>query len=149
MACPSRVILSTLTFPHPQLAAAYTMVTTYRLRSLCFFINIVFGDFILMQIRFKMEREVKSYKEIFRLHRRRAIVSIAVQTMTSLTGVKRCSVLPEETRQQTLEEIAAAFGDDIVSANLGKPGSLAPGIKAHHGEENGTSTDHQEIRRVD
>ncbi|KAL1848905.1 hypothetical protein Daus18300_013464 [Diaporthe australafricana] len=46
-------------------------------------------EFLLMrsQIEFEMEREVKSYKEIFRLFRHRALVSIAVQTMTSLTGV--------------------------------------------------------------
>ncbi|KAK5724238.1 hypothetical protein LTR17_013524 [Elasticomyces elasticus] len=46
-------------------------------------------EFALMhgQIEYEMEREIKSYKEIFRLFRRRAMVSIAVQTMTSLTGV--------------------------------------------------------------
>ncbi|EJP65405.1 MFS monosaccharide transporter (Hxt8) [Beauveria bassiana ARSEF 2860] len=54
-----------------------------------------------------------------------------------------------ETRQQTLEEIAAAFGDDIVAADPGKPGSLTPGIKAHLVVDNGTSTDHHEIRRLD
>ncbi|KAM3544343.1 hypothetical protein ARSEF1564_002722 [Beauveria bassiana] len=53
-----------------------------------------------------------------------------------------------ETRQQTLEEIAAAFGDDIVAADPGKPGSLTPGIKAHLVVDNGTSIDHHEIRRV-
>lgn len=46
-------------------------------------------EFALMraQIEFEMEREIKSYKEIWRLYRHRALVSIAVQTMTSLTGV--------------------------------------------------------------
>ncbi|KAI6557889.1 hypothetical protein MCOR09_009261 [Pyricularia oryzae] len=46
-------------------------------------------EFALMrgQIEFEMEREIKSYREIFRLFRHRALVSIAVQTMTSLTGV--------------------------------------------------------------
>lgn len=46
-------------------------------------------EFVLMrsQIEFEMEREIRSYGEIFRLFRRRALVSIAVQTMTSLTGV--------------------------------------------------------------
>jgi predicted MFS family arabinose efflux permease len=39
------------------------------------------------QIEYEMEREIKSYKEIFRLFRHRALASIAVQTMTSLTGV--------------------------------------------------------------
>ncbi|KAK0301140.1 hypothetical protein LTS00_000289 [Friedmanniomyces endolithicus] len=46
-------------------------------------------EFALMhaQIEYEMEREIKSYKDIFRLFHRRAMVSIAVQTMTSLTGV--------------------------------------------------------------
>lgn len=65
-----------------------------------------YEEFALMraQIEYEVEREVKSYKEIFRLFRHRALVSvflfwssgsktyrllrsIAVQTMTSLTGV--------------------------------------------------------------
>ncbi|EYE97367.1 putative MFS monosaccharide transporter (Hxt8) [Aspergillus ruber CBS 135680] len=40
-----------------------------------------------MQIEYEMEREITSYREIFKLFRRRVLVSIAVQTMTSLTGV--------------------------------------------------------------
>ncbi|KAK3196808.1 hypothetical protein K4F52_000152 [Lecanicillium sp. MT-2017a] len=44
-------------------------------------------ELMVLQINFEKEREVTSYKEIFRLFRRRAFVSIAVQTMTSLTGV--------------------------------------------------------------
>ncbi|KAK5168942.1 uncharacterized protein LTR77_006251 [Saxophila tyrrhenica] len=46
-------------------------------------------EFALMraQIEYEMEREVTSYSEIFRLYRHRALVCIAVQTMTSLTGV--------------------------------------------------------------
>lgn len=46
-------------------------------------------EFALMraQIEYEMEREVTSYKEIFKLYRHRALVCIAVQTMTSLTGV--------------------------------------------------------------
>lgn len=39
------------------------------------------------QIEYEMMREIKSIKEVFRLYRHRALVSIAVQTMTSLTGV--------------------------------------------------------------
>lgn len=42
---------------------------------------------MLAQIRFEKEREVTSLREIFQLFRHRALVSIAVQTMTSLTGV--------------------------------------------------------------
>jgi hypothetical protein len=47
-------------------------------------------EFALMhaQIEYEMEREITSYREIFRLYRHRALVSIAVQTMTSLTGDK-------------------------------------------------------------
>ncbi|CEJ91447.1 Putative MFS monosaccharide transporter [[Torrubiella] hemipterigena] len=46
-------------------------------------------EFALMvsQIQYEMERELTSYRDIFRLFRHRALVSIAVQTMTSLTGV--------------------------------------------------------------
>jgi MFS family permease len=46
-------------------------------------------EFALMraQIEFEMGREIKTLKEVFKLFRHRALVSIAVQTMTSLTGV--------------------------------------------------------------
>ncbi|KAI9056155.1 hypothetical protein LZ554_001083 [Drepanopeziza brunnea f. sp. 'monogermtubi'] len=46
-------------------------------------------EFVLMkgQIELEMEREITSYGEIWRLFRHRVLVSIAVQTMTSLTGV--------------------------------------------------------------
>ena len=49
----------------------------------------VLAEFTLMraQIEYEMQREITSYKEVFRLFRHRALVSIAVQTMTSLTGV--------------------------------------------------------------
>ena len=39
------------------------------------------------QIEFEMAREVTSIRDVFKLFRHRALVSIAVQTMTSLTGV--------------------------------------------------------------
>ncbi|KAI0018877.1 putative MFS monosaccharide transporter [Xylariomycetidae sp. FL0641] len=39
------------------------------------------------QIEYELAREVTSYRELFRLYGRRAMVSVAVQTMTSLTGV--------------------------------------------------------------
>lgn len=44
------------------------------------------------QIEFEMAREVKTLKEVFKLFRHRALVSIAVQTMTSLTGVRARSL---------------------------------------------------------
>lgn len=56
----------------------------------------VHEEFTLMkaQIEYEMQRELKSYKEIFKLYRHRVLVSIAVQTMTSLTGVNVIQVLP-------------------------------------------------------
>lgn len=55
----------------------------------------VHEEFALMhaQIAFEMEREITSYKEIFRLFRHRVLVSIAVQTMTSLTGDKSALII--------------------------------------------------------
>ncbi|OAL23068.1 hypothetical protein AYO22_06683 [Fonsecaea multimorphosa] len=49
----------------------------------------VHEEFVLMrrQIEFEQQREVKSLQEVFKLFRHRALTSIAVQTMTSLTGV--------------------------------------------------------------
>lgn len=46
-------------------------------------------EFALMhgQIEYEQEREIKTYSEIFKLFRHRALASIAVQTMTALTGV--------------------------------------------------------------
>ncbi|ORY60645.1 general substrate transporter [Pseudomassariella vexata] len=46
-------------------------------------------EFALMhaQIEYEMSRDILSYKEAFMLYRRRVLVSIVVQTMTSLTGV--------------------------------------------------------------
>lgn len=61
-------------------------------------------EFALMraQIEYEMEREVTSYKEIFRLYRHRALVCIAVQTMTSLTGVNVRMVRVVERRRVLL-----------------------------------------------
>ena len=49
----------------------------------------VHKEFALMRARieYEMQREIKSVKEMFRLFRHRALVSVAVQTLTSLTGV--------------------------------------------------------------
>ncbi|KAK7946271.1 MFS monosaccharide transporter [Apiospora aurea] len=49
----------------------------------------VADEFALMQaqIEYEMAREIKSYREIWRLYSHRVLVSVAVQTMTSLTGV--------------------------------------------------------------
>jgi MFS family permease len=53
------------------------------------------SEFALMraQIEYEMQREITSYKEIFKLFRRRAFASIAVQTMTALTGVNVIQVI--------------------------------------------------------
>ncbi|KAI1385892.1 putative MFS monosaccharide transporter [Hypoxylon trugodes] len=49
----------------------------------------VHEEFVLMraQIEFEMTREIQTYREVFTLFGRRAMVSIVVQTMTSLTGI--------------------------------------------------------------
>ncbi|ETS81549.1 hypothetical protein PFICI_06551 [Pestalotiopsis fici W106-1] len=46
-------------------------------------------EFALMQsqIEFEMQREMRSYREIFELYRHRVLVSVAIQIMTSITGV--------------------------------------------------------------
>lgn len=56
----------------------------------------VHEEFTLMkaQIEYEMQRELKSYKEIFKLYRHRVLVSVMVQTMTSLTGVNVIQVFP-------------------------------------------------------
>ncbi|KAH8654942.1 putative MFS monosaccharide transporter [Tricladium varicosporioides] len=42
--------------------------------------------FMHAQIDFEMQREITSYREIFKLFKHRVLVCVAVQTMTSLTG---------------------------------------------------------------
>jgi len=42
--------------------------------------------FMQTQIEYEMQREIKSYREIWRLFKHRVLVAVAVQTMTSLTG---------------------------------------------------------------
>lgn len=43
--------------------------------------------FMKAQIEYELANEIQSYREMFTSYRHRALVSIAVQTMTSLTGV--------------------------------------------------------------
>lgn len=47
------------------------------------------SEFLLMkaQIEYERERELRSYKEVFRLYRRRALCSIAVSVLTAISGV--------------------------------------------------------------
>lgn len=42
--------------------------------------------FMQTQIEYEMAREIKSFREIWRLYKHRVLVAVAVQTMTSLTG---------------------------------------------------------------
>ncbi|KAJ0417079.1 general substrate transporter [Aspergillus carlsbadensis] len=69
---------------------------------------------MLAQIEYEKEREITSYKEIFKLFRHRALVSIAVQTMTSLTGVNviQVSILYKSLGidQHTILALAAVYG---------------------------------------
>ncbi|KAK4574171.1 hypothetical protein LTR86_001932 [Recurvomyces mirabilis] len=78
-------------------------------------------EFALMHkiIEYEMEREIKSYKEIFRLFRRRAMVSIAVQTMTSLTGVNVIQYY------QTILYKSLGIGANTILALAGIYGTMA------------------------
>jgi len=51
--------------------------------------------FMQTQIEYEMQREVKSYRKIWRLFKHRVLVAVAVQTMTSLTGTNEHFVLPK------------------------------------------------------
>lgn len=51
-----------------------------------------------------------------------------------------------ETRQQTLEEIAAAFGDEVINADNAKSGGSLFPAKAGDAAQNTAATDHHEIR---
>ncbi|KAI1139140.1 putative MFS monosaccharide transporter [Hypoxylon sp. FL0543] len=78
----------------------------------------VHEEFALMraQIEFEMAREITSYKEVFRLFGRRAMVSIVVQTMTSLTGVNVIQYYQTTLykslgiQQQTILALAGVYG---------------------------------------
>jgi len=82
-------------------------------------------EFALMrnQIEYEMQRELTSYKEIFKLFRHRAFVSIAVQTMTSLTGVNVIqyyqTILYKSLgiNSQTILALAAVYGTIAFTSN--------------------------------
>lgn len=84
------------------------------------------AEFALMrsQIEYEMEREIKTYREVWRLYRHRALVSIAVQTMTSLTGVNviqyfqttNYKALGIESR--TILALTAVYGTCAFTSNL-------------------------------
>ncbi|CBF70683.1 hypothetical protein AN5864.2 [Aspergillus nidulans FGSC A4] len=71
---------------------------------------------MLAQIEYEKEREITSYKEIFKLFRHRAMVSIAVQTMTSLTGVNVIQSLGID--RHTILALAAVYGTVAFLTNV-------------------------------
>ena len=87
-------------------------------------------EFALMraQIEYEMEREIKSYLEIFKLFRHRVLVCIAVQTMTSLTGVNVIqyyqTILFEDLGidSHTILALAAVYGTVAFSTNVATTG---------------------------
>lgn len=81
----------------------------------------VHEEFALMraQIEFEMAREVTSYKEVFTLFGRRAMVSIVVQTMTSLTGINVIQYY-----QTTLYK-SLGIGQETILALAGVYGTVA------------------------
>lgn len=83
--------------------------------------NEALEEFALMhaQIEYEMEREVTSWSEIFKLFRHRALVSIAVQTMTSLTGVNVIQYY------QTILYKSLGIGSKTILALAGVYGTMA------------------------
>lgn len=81
----------------------------------------VHREFTVMraQIEYEMQREIKSVKETFGLFRHRALVSIAVQTMTSLTGVNVIQYY------QTILYKSLGIGSSEILALAGAYGTLA------------------------
>ncbi|KAI1842171.1 hypothetical protein JX265_001468 [Neoarthrinium moseri] len=83
-------------------------------------------EFALMraQIEYEMSREIKSYREVFKLYRHRALVSIAVQTMTSLTGVNVIQYYQTILYQSlgieahTILALAAVYGTIAFTSNV-------------------------------
>ncbi|KAI1080420.1 putative MFS monosaccharide transporter [Whalleya microplaca] len=83
------------------------------------------SEFALMraQIEFEMAREITSYREIFRLFGRRAMVSIVAQTMTSLTGINVIQYYQTTLYkslgipQQTILALAGVYGTVAFVAN--------------------------------
>lgn len=79
--------------------------------------------FMHAQIEYEMSREIKSLREAFQLYRHRALVSIAVQTMTSLTGVNVIQYYQTILYQSlgieahTILALAAVYGTIAFSAN--------------------------------
>lgn len=78
-------------------------------------------EFVMMksQIEFEMERDIASIKEIFILFRHRVLASIAVQTMTSLTGVNVIQYY------QTILYKSLGIGSDTILALAGVYGTVA------------------------
>ncbi|KAI1100900.1 putative MFS monosaccharide transporter [Jackrogersella minutella] len=85
----------------------------------------VHEEFALMraQIEFELSREIKTYKEVFRLFGRRVMVSITVQTMTSLTGINVIQYYQTTLykslgiQQQTILALAGVYGTVAFIAN--------------------------------
>lgn len=64
--------------------------------------------FMQTQIEYEMAREIKSFREIWRLYKHRVLVAVAVQTMTSLTGTNVISYYQSKlsvTRESKEEEL--------------------------------------------
>lgn len=78
-------------------------------------------EFIMMksQIEFEMERDIASIKEIFILFRHRVLASIAVQTMTSSTGVNVIQYY------QTILYKSLGIGSTTILALAGVYGTVA------------------------
>ncbi|RDK46539.1 MFS monosaccharide transporter [Aspergillus phoenicis ATCC 13157] len=83
-------------------------------------------EFALMeaQLEYELQTEIRAYREAFRAYRHRALVSIAVQTMTSLTGVNVIqyyqTILYKSLRieSHTILALAAVYGSIAFIVNV-------------------------------
>ena len=65
--------------------------------------------FMQTQIEYEMQREIKSYREIWRLFKHRVLVAVAVQTMTSLTGTNVISYYQSKNASPWIQHQADSF----------------------------------------
>jgi hypothetical protein len=75
--------------------------------------------FMQTQIEYEIQREIKSYREIWRLFKHRVLVAVAVQTMTSLTGTNVISYYQSKNRLLLRYNIKLTLCAAILYKSLG------------------------------
>ena len=74
--------------------------------------------FMQTQIEYEMQREIKSYREIWRLFKHRVLVAVGVQTMTSLTGTNVISYYQSKNASPSwMQHQADSLRSDLVQVS--------------------------------